>query len=579
MSSIPASELVAVNPSVLGVGGSALEVIGLMLTTNAQVPLGTVASFPDATEVGNYFGLSSTEAALAAVYFQGFDGSAKKPGSVLFAQYNQSAAAAYLRGGAFGLTVAQMQALSGSLTVAIDGYSHVIASISLAADASFSAAAAAIQAAFTNPVQANITGSIAGTTLTVTATSAIAIAAGQTVGGTGVTAGTIILSQLSGSTGGTGTYLVNTSQTALSGAKTCSATPALVTYDSVSGAFVVTSGVTGAPSTAAFATGTLAVSLNLTSATGAVLSQGGAAASPAAFMNALIQVSTNWVTFMTCFDPDGGVGSSVKQAFAGWNDTQNNRFAYVCSDTDITPTQAVPATSSLGYILGNNDDSGTCLVYDPTDFELAAFVCGAAASIDFSQTDGRITFAFKSQAGLTASVTNATVANNLGGDPQGSGRGNGYNFYGTYGSADPNFTWFQRGFVTGAFSWFDSYINQVWLNSQMQAALLNLLNNARSIPYNAAGNALIESALADVIAAALNFGAFAPGAISASQIAAVNQAAGADVATTLQTQGYYIQVKPASSAARAARTSPPATFWYLDRGSVQAITLASVALQ
>jgi hypothetical protein len=29
---------------------------------------------------------------------------------------------------------------------------------------------------------------------------------------------------------------------------------------------------------------------------------------------------------------------------------------------------------------------------------------------------------------------------------------------------------------------------------------------------------------------------------------------------------------------RAARTSPPCTFWYIDRGSVQAITLASVAL-
>ena len=33
MTTIPASEIVAVNPSVLGAGGSALDMIGLMLTT------------------------------------------------------------------------------------------------------------------------------------------------------------------------------------------------------------------------------------------------------------------------------------------------------------------------------------------------------------------------------------------------------------------------------------------------------------------------------------------------------------------------------------------------------------------
>ena len=60
---------------------------------------------------------------------------------------------------------------------------------------------------------------------------------------------------------------------------------------------------------------------------------------------------------------------------------------------------------------------------------------------------------------------------------------------------------------------------------------------------------------------------------------AVNNAAGANIAGSLQSQGYYLQVLPASSTSRAARTTPPCKFWYLDRGSVQAITLGSVALQ
>ena len=83
----------------------------------------------------------------------------------------------------------------------------------------------------------------------------------------------------------------------------------------------------------------------------------------------------------------------------------------------------------------------------------------------------------------------------------------------------------------------------------------------------------------DPIQAGLNFGAFGPGTISNAQAAEVNGAAGANIAPTLQAQGWYLQIKDASSSVRAARGSPPSTFWYLDRGSVQAINLGSVALQ
>ena len=648
MSSIPASELVDIIPSVLGVGGSALDLNGLVLTTNTEVPIGTVPSFPDQPSVASFFGANSQEATIAGIYFAGFDGSNKKPGALLFAQYPKTAVAAYLKGGPFLLTLAQAQALSGSLTVVMDGYSHVISSINFAADNSFSAIAAAIQAAFTDPTEATFTaaigatftGSQSGTNLTTTAVTGLisvgdviagtgvalgttivsqtsgttggagvyvtslsgtastasctassnvlnvtadtdhTISAGQTVTGSGVTAGTLITGQLGGTTGGIGTYSISGSpQQVASESMTGVATAPLVTFDSVSGAFVVTSGITGAPSTSAFATGTLAASLNLTLATGAVLSQGAAAATPAAFMNGVVAVTQNWATFMTAFNPDTGSANTVRQAFAAWKNTQNNRYGYVCWDTDVTPTNTLPATGSLGYILTNNGDSGTCLVWEPSDQNLAAFVCGAGASIDFTETNGRITFAFKSQAGLVAGVTSASVAANLGGNPQASDRGNGYNFYGAYGAANANFTWFQRGFCTGKFQWFDSYLNQIWLNNSFQLALLNLQQNAKSIPYNVAGSSLIEAALADPIAAGLNFGAFAPGAISNTQIAAVNAAAGANVASTLQTQGYYLQILQASSTSRAARTTPPCTFWYLDRGSVQSIALNSVALQ
>jgi len=64
-----------------------------------------------------------------------------------------------------------------------------------------------------DPRTASFTGSITTTTLTVSAISAGSIFPSMLITGTGVTAGTSIVEQLTGTTGGTGTYKVSTSQT------------------------------------------------------------------------------------------------------------------------------------------------------------------------------------------------------------------------------------------------------------------------------------------------------------------------------------------------------------------------------
>lgn len=65
-------------------------------------------------------------------------------------------------------------------------------------------------------VAGSVTGSISGTTLTVSAVTSGVIAVGSTLSGTGVTAGTRVTALLTG-TGGTGTYTVSVSQTVGSG--------------------------------------------------------------------------------------------------------------------------------------------------------------------------------------------------------------------------------------------------------------------------------------------------------------------------------------------------------------------------
>lgn len=70
--------------------------------------------------------------------------------------------------------------------------------------------------------QSQFTGSISGTTLTVTAAGSVPLAVGQTIYGAGVSAGTTITGLGTG-TGGTGTYTVSTSQTVSSESMTAAA--------------------------------------------------------------------------------------------------------------------------------------------------------------------------------------------------------------------------------------------------------------------------------------------------------------------------------------------------------------------
>jgi hypothetical protein len=173
---------------------------------------------------------------------------------------------------------------------------------------------------------------------------------------------------------------------------------------------------------------------------------------------------------------------------------------------------------------------------------------------------------------LLAGVTSAPIADQL--------IANGCNFYGAYATAAQGFVFFYPGSVTGPFEWADTLVNQIWMTNAFQLALMELLTNVTSIPYNDAGYALIEAALLDPIDAAVNFGAIQGGVtLSALEAAQINNAAGAKVADTISLRGWYLQVQPASPEVRAARGSPPINFWYTDGGSVQRIALNSAGVQ
>lgn len=487
---IPASKLASVTPAVLGTGGTPLGLNGVFITRDVSIPLGSVQSFADADAVESWFGIGSVEASLADNYFLGFDNSQIKPQTLYFAQSNSASVPAYLRSSKLALSLVDLQGLSGTLTLTIDGTARTSSALNFASATSFSAAAALIQTAIGSSV--------------------------------------------------------------------------VVTYDSLRAAFLIKSATAGASSTITYAANALATSLGLTQATGAVLSQGAVAATPASTM-ALVKAATqNWISFTTMYEPT----LADKQAFAAWSNSDGQRWEYVCADSDATASQSGNVTS-FGPLMKAAGYNGVCAIWGTLD--KAAFICGAIASIDYTKTNGRISFDYKSQAGLTADVTDATIADNL--------IANGYNFYGAYATANDQFTGFQSGSVPGVWKWLDPYVNEIWLNNQFQLAMITYKRNSRSVPYNVDGYGGIRAALLDPIKQAINAGVIRSGVVlSEQQKSVMNADAGVQIDTTVFQEGWYLKVADPGAQVRGVRGSPDMTVWYTDGGSVRTMNLSSVAV-
>lgn len=494
---IPISQIVTINPAVVGAGGNPLALNAVMLDGAAVTPVSSLLQFTytewQAGAVSDYYGSNSPQRTLADKYFAGFDNSTKKPGILFFNGYSVVARAAWLRGSSLaGVTLTQLQAITGSLSITVDGVIKTAASVNLSAATSFSNAATLLETAL-------------------------------------------------GLTGG-----------------------AAVAWDSSTSRFVVQSGTTGVASTLSQGSGTAAAPLGLAAGT---LSQGSDADTPASAMDRIKSLSLNWGSFMTTFAPD----VDVMTEFAIWSNAQNKRYLYVAWDGGAgyaTPNNA----AVFGSVVDSLNYDGVVVVYNSS--AIGAFVCGWAASIDWNAINGRATLAFRQQSGLTPSVTNATLAAAV--------LSNNASYYGNYvASGDGNeYNIAYDGRMNGSqFKWADTFVNQQFLNSQLQLAIFEGLLSVNSSPYNEDGYNLIRAWCADPIAQALNNGTVRIGVpLGASQKAAINAAAGLDISAPLQTQGYYLQILPATAQTRSQRQSPPIKLWYMDGGSIQKIDLASIAV-
>jgi hypothetical protein len=597
------NQLVSVLPGVLAVGGSNLALTGMVLTENTRAPIGAVVSLPTAAAVAAYFGANSTEAIAAPYYFNGYDNSSAKPGAMKFYQTPYAGAvSAYIRGGSVAANaLATLQSVTnGSFNITIDGYVFSPTNISLtpgSGGTSYSAIAGIITTALgavgAVPVQASFTASIAVHTMTVTGTPTGApLAVGQAVLGAGVAANTIITGLGTG-TGEAGTYIVTPSQTVSSEAMTTQPQLPTMAFDSTSNAFTITSGSTGVVSTMGYASGlgTAISSLNLTQATGATLSQGAAQVNGSAltaYLSGLLAVDSNWAGLSYTFEPTLADKVIIAQFI---NNTPGDQLWFSMWDSGQTMFTGGDTASAGAQIEALNLNGTLPICYDAAYSTSAALLAtgmaalGMAASINFSQKNGRTRLAGRTQAGLATTVSNTTNQTNA--------NANGYSFYGQYAGQGNNYNQFQSGAISGAFTWWDEYIDQIWFNNACQVALAACLMQQPNLPYNQPGYDTISHYLyngvplsgsgvvqtpSGPVAAALNFGAINTGIpLSSSQISAL-QAAGVNV-SSLANNGFYILVADPGPTVRSQRGSPICAVYYTDGGQIQKIVLFSIDVQ
>lgn len=503
--SIPASQIVTVNPRLLTPGGNDLEFNGLLLSKSDVIPSSQlVLPFPDPDAVGEYFGFESEEYKAAVVYFLGYNNSFNKPRAIYVASRVEDATKPFIRGANFptitSQTLAALKLISdGSMTLELGGHTATLENLDFTNATSLSDVAEIVEAA----IKANDDGGNAWA-------------------------------------------------------------DASVAYSSLFDAYTITGGVAGAAQGINYASGDVADAMLLTQKAGAVLSPGMDAMSINENMEAILDLTTNFV----CFTTVEKANEADVLDYAAWADGKGVNYLYVFWDDD-TRLLEPNNDNTIAAALKEANAGATAGVYN--SLEYAAMILGTAASIDWNRRNGTITFAFKSQDGVAANVVTGTNAKLL--------EAQNMNFMGDYATRNDNFVFMYPGRMFGQWTWIDTYLNAVWLNNALQVAIMNGLVQSPRVPYTSDGYALVRSWCMDPINRALYSGVIDTGVtLSESQKTELHREAGRDISMELFTDGYVLQVNDPTAAVRWRRESPECSLWYCYAGSIHKIDLASTAV-
>jgi hypothetical protein len=513
-STIPISKYIPVTSSIESVLSNKKVFAGLSFTANAKIPTTqTIKQFTSLQKVGEFFGTSSQEYAVARTYFTKKNGVPLIPPYIYFGKWIITALAPYLKSGVNTNTATLLTTLqavtAGDITVSVDGTTYPTTAIDLSTATSLSDVASKL------------------TTAIITANTAL---------------------------DATGKNFT-------------------ITYDGVNKQFVASIPATGSTSTMNYFSSTntvngLATLLQFTLATNAVLSQGSDALNTSENLTNLSAQFTDQFCLFFNDDLGGLLTDVINLEVAQWVSDAGDKYNFNCWSNEVA-LESKTDTTSIKYLIDQAELNNTS-VFDEIVYnnaQRASAYAGIFASIDLTQPNSAISPAWKSQDGLLPSVTNKNIADIL--DTKK------INYYGSVGlegtTQEVNF--FYGGYTSGKWEYTDNLVGQIWLAIQCQINLVREFTTLGQIANDPDGQTLIRTALTQACETAITSGVIVKGltfdSITASE---VKTQYGANI-QELTNNGYIILNTLATSDVRQARQSSVWAILYAKGSAIQYVPI------
>lgn len=314
----------------------------------------------------------------------------------------------------------------------------------------------------------------------------------------------------------------------------------------------------------------VAALLQMTSATGATLSQGINAATPAQNIAHLQTYFSDQFSIWFVDTMQGLLTDSIILGVASYISAQGDKFCFLPWSNEIALEQSND-TSSIWYQItqaGLNNIS----IFDEVllnNSDRVAATSGIFASVDLTQPNSALTLAFKTQTGLAQSVTDTSVAQTL--DTKQ------INYYANIGISGTTtaVNWFYGGYTTGKWAYIDNLVAAIWIQIQSQISISSFFGQVPQVPNDPYGDSkvriLLTSVMDDcktngIVAIGLTFDAATQQALLAKGINPQE----------LTNNGYVILKTLSTQSQRQARQSAPWIIVYCKASAVQYLPITAV---
>lgn len=320
---------------------------------------------------------------------------------------------------------------------------------------------------------------------------------------------------------------------------------ATVTYSSITGGFIITSGTSGTVSTvSAITAGTTGTDysepLGLSNAD---LSQGANAETFTQFCDRIYHANTAGFSITTLEKlEEEDILTAVEWLQTVQNgQTYNTRVRLVFNMNDLTEAQSLQTklTGKTGYVV----------CYDPKEEYVNILDCSIAASVDFNATNGTINFNFQPADGYTPVTDLGTVTDYQSGQTnmalweELSNHCISCVYSVGFGSQET--VYYGKGLMQGSFGTEDVQCNEAWLEQDIQVAVINAFDSLNKVKLQGQDAVdLISSLISPSFGKGKKNGAIAQnGTLSETDRLNIVQATGvAAAADAVANNGYYYKI-------------------------------------